>query len=155
MRTATMLLAVVVVLVAAPACTNSKTGVDAYEKGDYATALKEFRPLAERGDARAQFRLGVMYTMGQGVPQDDKEAARWYRLAATQGYAAAQYNLGVMYFMGIGVPRDVVRAHLWYSLAAAPGHENARRARDIVAKKMTPAQITEAQRLARKWTPGE
>ncbi len=94
-----------------------------------------------------------MYTMGQGVPQDDKEAARWYRLAATQGYAAAQYNLGVMYFMGIGVPRDVVRAHLWYSLAAAPGHENARRARDIVAKKMTPAQRADAQRLAREWKP--
>ena len=153
MKCATLLLALVVVLVAAPACTDFEAGEEAYDRGDYATALKEFRPLAERGDARAQFRLGVMYTMGQGVPQDDKEAARWYRLAATQGYAAAQYNLGVMYFTGIGVPRDVVRAHLWYSLAAAPGHENARRARDIVAKKMTPAQLADAQRLALEWKP--
>ncbi len=153
MRYATMLLAVVVVLVAAPACTDFEAGEEAYDRGDYATALKEFRPLAERGDARAQFRLGVMYTMGQGVPQDDKEAARWYRLAATQGYAAAQYNLGVMYFMGIGVPRDYAQAHLWANLAAAQGHEAARKYRDRLATRMTTAQLAEAQRLARKWKP--
>ncbi len=153
MRTATVLLAVVVVLVAAPACTNSKTGVDAYEKGDYATALMEFRVLAEQGDANAQFNLGVMYDMGQGVPQDDTEAVRWYRLAAEQGFDTAQLKLGFMYGAGRGVPQDYVQAHMWLNLAAAQGHEPARKYRDRLAERMTPAQLAEAQRLAREWKP--
>ena len=64
-------------------------GLEAYENGDYATALKEWEPLAEGGNSRAQFNLGVMYDDGQGVPQDDKEAVRLYTLAAEQGYADA------------------------------------------------------------------
>ncbi len=91
------------------------TGMEAYDKGDYATALKEWRVLAE-----------------QGNPPD-------------------QYNLGLMYANGRGVPRDYVQAHLWANLAAAQGHELARKARDIVAKKMTPAQLADVQRLAREW----
>ena len=71
-------------------------GLDASERGDYVTALKEWRPLAERGDANAQSNLGVMYEKGQGVPQDDKTAMKWDTLAAEQGNALAQYNLGVM-----------------------------------------------------------
>ena len=77
-----------------------KKGLDAHERGDYVTALKEWRPLAERGDANAQSNLGVMYDKGQGVPQDDKTAVKWYTLAAEQGNALAQYNLGVMYANG-------------------------------------------------------
>lgn len=57
-------------------------GSEAYESGDFATALQEWRPLAEEGDARAQYNLGLMYELGQGVPQDFTETARWYRLAA-------------------------------------------------------------------------
>ena len=73
-------------------------GLDAYNAGDYATALQEFRPLAEQGHAQAQFNLGLMYDNGKGVPQDYAEAVKWYRLAAEQGYAYAQFNLGVMYY---------------------------------------------------------
>ena len=62
---------------------------------DYATALKEWRPLAEQGDAGAQNILGLMYATGEGVPQDNNEAVRWYRLAAEQGDDRAQYILGV------------------------------------------------------------
>ncbi len=69
-------------------------GLTAYNDGDYATALKEWKPLAEEGDATAQYNLGVMYHKGYGVPQDYKEAFRWYRLAAEQGHTKAQYNLG-------------------------------------------------------------
>ncbi len=93
MRTATMLLALGVVLVAAPACTGfkageeTKAGEEAIDRDDYATALKELRALAEQGDASAQTNLGSMYENGRGVPQDDKEAVRWYRLAAVQGLA--------------------------------------------------------------------
>ena len=59
-------------------------GRGAYESGDYAVALGLLRPLAERGDAEAQYNLGVMYRNGQGVPHDDAEAVKWYRLAAEQ-----------------------------------------------------------------------
>ncbi len=163
MRGATMLLALVVVLVAVPACTGLQAGKDAkagektkagkepIDRGDYATALKEWRPLAEQGEARAQTNLGVMYRLGEGVPQDNTEAVRWYRRAAEQGHTKAQFKLCAMYFMGRGVPQDDVQAHMWLNLAAAPGHELARKIRDNLAEKMTPAQLADAQRLAREW----
>ena len=81
-------------------------GVEAYEAGDYAAALREWRPLAEQGDAEAQFNLGVMYSKGQGVAQDDAQALAWYRKAAEQGYAKAQFNLGLMYDEGRGLDRE-------------------------------------------------
>ncbi len=122
------------------------------DKGDYATALKELRPLAEQGDAEAQCNLGYMYKGGKGVPQDDAEAARWYRLAAVQGLDRAQFNLGIMYATGRGVQQDYVQAYLWFSLAAAQGHGSAQKFRDnVLAEDMTPAQRAEAQRLAREW----
>ena len=89
--------------------------VAAYERGDYETALREFHILAAQGDKEAQFNLGIMYDMGQGIPQ------------------------------------DYVQAHKWYNLAGANGHETARKKRDILAKQMHPAQIAEAQKLAREW----
>ncbi len=120
MRTATVMLAVGVVLLAAPAWAGDlQAGVEAYNRGDYATALKEWRPLAAQGDAKAQ------------------------------------YNMGVMYFMGRGAPQDVVQAHLWMNVAAAQGHELARKFRDLLAERMTPAQVADAHGLAREWTPGE
>ncbi len=87
------------------------------------------------------------------MPQDDAEAVRWYRLAAEQGDAGAQNNLGVMYLEGRGVPQDYVQAHMWIKLAAAQGKESFRKSRDLLAELMTPAQIDEAQRLAREWKP--
>jgi len=71
-------------------------GKDAYDKGDYATALREWRPLAEQGDARVQTLLGGMYHSGEGVPQDYKTAHKWFSLAAEQGIAYAQAALGRM-----------------------------------------------------------
>jgi TPR repeat protein len=67
------------------------------DRGDYATALRLLRELAEQGNARAQFKLGGMYDDGRGVAQNDAEALKWYRLAADQGYGNAQYNLALMY----------------------------------------------------------
>jgi uncharacterized protein len=164
-------------------------GVAAYEKGDYATALRLLRPLADQGDAGAQYNLGLMYANGQGVPQDyaaavnwyrkggeqgDTEAQvnlglmydngqgvqqdyatamSWYRKAAEQGGAAAKYFLAVMYEYGRGVPQDYVTAHMWFNLAAASGDTDAVIRREMVAAKMTPAQIAEAQKLAREWKP--
>ncbi len=102
-----------------------KKGWDAYDNGDYAAALREWRPLAEQGNARAQANLGVMYENGLGVTQDDAEAVRWYRLAAEQGDAWAQFNLGVMYENGRGVTQDDAEAVRWYRLAAEQGDAKA------------------------------
>ncbi len=145
--------AILLIAFMAPARADLQDGVAAYERGDYATALREWRPFARQGDADAQFNLGIMYYFGQGVLQDYAEAVKWYRLAAEQGYADAQNNLGLKYDLGQGVPQDYVQAHLWYNLAAAQGNELASKNRDIVADRMTPAQIAEAQRLARDWKP--
>ena len=100
-------------------------GLTAYKSGDYATALREWTPLAEQGNAAAQGNLGVMYEKGQGVPRDDKTAVKWSRLAAKQGNAAAQGNLGVMYEKGQGVPQDDKTAVKWYRLAAEQGLSSA------------------------------
>ena len=100
--------------------------VEAYERGDYATALAGFQNYAEQGNALAQFNLGLMYANGEGVPEDDAEAVRWYRLGAEQGNARAQSNLGVMYASGKGVPKDDAEAVRWVRLAAEQGYATAR-----------------------------
>ena len=120
---------------------------------DDAEAVKWYRKAADQGDAIAQHNLGVMYSDGLGVPQDYAEAVKWYREAADQGEAAAQVNLGVMYAIGQGMPQDPVQAHMWFNLAASQGDEDAVKGRELIAETMTPAQITEAQRLAREWKP--
>ena len=125
-------------------------GVAAYNAKDYATALKEWRPLAEKGDASAQYNLGLMYGNGQGVTQDYKEAVRVYLLAAAQGDARAQNNLGFLYGYGQGVIQDNVYSHMWMNIAASRGEEKAVTNRDIVAKRMTAADISKAQDLARE-----
>ena len=100
-------------------------GLTAAQSGDFATALKEWKPLAEEGNAVAQNNLGLMYHNGWGVPQDYKEAVYWYRLAVEQGYAIAQYNLGLMYEKGKGVPQDDKEAVRLYRLAAEQGYADA------------------------------
>jgi len=98
-----------------------------------------------------------MYRNGWGAPQDYAEALKWLRRAAAQGNRYAQSNLGFMYRDGEGVQKDYVQAHMWFNLAAAAsefGKENfAAEERDKITSKMTPAQITEAQKLAREWEP--
>ena len=90
------------------------------------------RPIAEQGNAKAQKNLGFMYANGRGVPQDDKEAVKWYLLAAEQGHASAQNNVGFMYGNGTGVPQDNVYAHMWLNIAASKGNETAKTNRDIL-----------------------
>ena len=118
---------------------------------DYAEAAKWYRKAAEQGLAAAQFSLGFIYANGQGVPQDYAQAAKWYRKAAEQGFTKAQNNLGLMYANGRSVPQDYVQAHIWYSLAATGGYGKAVKNQDEIAEKMTPADISKAQRLAREW----
>ena len=117
--------------------------------------LYTVRQAAEQGDATAQFNLGVMYAKGEGVPQDDAAAVRWYRLAAEQGHASAQGTLGAMYMNGQGVPQDDETAHVWLNVAASRSIGEQRdeyaEARDAVAERMTRGQLAKAQRRAREW----
>jgi len=116
---------VLVLMWAMPAFADYQKGLDAFERGDTPTALKEFRTLAESNDARGQFGLAIMHDLGEGVPQNSEQAAKWYRLAAEQGYADAQNNLGVMYEEGEGVARNYEEAMKWYWKAAESGNRDA------------------------------
>jgi len=225
-----LLLAAPVMLTAVcvPAAAGTfEDGSTAYWQDDFDTALQLWRPLAEHGNAGAQYYLGIMYENGRGVKRDTAEALRWYRKAADQNFAVAQINLGTMYENGEGVERDYdeasrwyrkaaeqgvaiaqnllgvwlsthpartktdfVEAHMWFSKAADQGYanamfnlgglyeeglgvvrnyaqayiwfdiasrlriKNAAKKRDVIAKNMTSAQITEAQKLALKWMRG-
>ncbi len=127
---------------------------------DDTEAMKWFRKAAEQGYAKAQYNLGSIYHKGESIPQDYTEALKWYKKAAEQGHADAQYLLGAMYGTGQGVPQDSVLAYMWLSLAASrfSASEGEKRGMavlngEIIASKMTPAQIAEAERLAREWKP--
>jgi len=126
-------------------------GLEAYNNGDYITALGLLKPLAETDHAIAQYSLGVMYDIGDGVLQDDKEAAKWYRMAAEQGLAQAQFNLGNMYANGYGLLQDHKRAHMWWNISRSNGeNENAGDNIEIISRIMPPSDILKAQDMARK-----
>ena len=108
---------------------------------------------AEQGFAEAQSVLGLMYSLGLGVPQDSKEAAKWYKRSAEQGFAHGQFSLGVMYYFAEGVPKDDVLSYKWFNLSAAQGNKNSAELRNVLATKMTPSQIKKAQKLSREFKP--
>ena len=145
-----ILLAFFMTLSSPVAAQEFQKGLTAYQAGDYATALQEWRPLAEQGNVYAQNNLGLMHEYGRGVPQKIDEAVKWYRLAAEQGDVNAKHNLdkmykifraffkiqkplaklgdvvaqadvGLMYELGQGVPQDYAEAVKWYRLAAEQG----------------------------------
>jgi len=161
-------------------------------KGEHQAAVEEMRPLAEKGDAKAQYDYALMFETGLVVNHDQAEAARWYMKSAAQGYPYAQNNLGVMYEEGRGVARDLakaadlfkkaadqgltkaqyslgllyaegrgvkkdlVEAYRWLSLAAADEDlKDAKDLRDDLAKKMSPSQIAQAQKLVRGFKPSK
>jgi len=98
-----------------------KATESALNSKDYPKALALLKPLAERGNPQAQYRLGMLFDQGLGVAKNLVEASEWYRKAAVQGYALAQYNLGDMYYKGEGVPKDSTMAASWYRNAAEQG----------------------------------
>jgi TPR repeat protein len=120
---------------------------------DYGQAKHWFEKAVKQGHVEAQVNLGMLYLLGQGASQSDQMALFWFRQAAKKENALAFANLGVMYSQGRGVPQDLIQAHMWYSLAAAHGEKSAFEFRDALATNMTPAQIAEAQKLAREWKP--
>ena len=131
---------------------NFDTGLAAFQKGDYATALREWRPLAEQGHAAAQANLGVLYDSGTGVPQNYSKAASWYRAAAEQGNVRAQRGLGWIWVRHLSFSethrQTYITAHMWLNIAAGNGDDRARAKRDIIEKSLSPPDIFEAQRRA-------
>jgi uncharacterized protein len=140
-------------LLASPALADFEAGLDAYKKGDYVTAAKEWRPLADDGSAAAQLNIGLLYLDGKGVPQDYGEAVTWLRRSAEQDNTEAQHDLGALYGTGLGVKRDYVQAYKWMNICAAKGHSGCVTQRDLLAKKLKHGQIVEAQRLASQFQP--
>ena len=125
-------------------------GAAAAQSGDFATALKEWQPLAEQGHADAQYNLGMIYQNGYGVIQDYAEAVRWYRLAAEQGFANAQNNLGVTYETGQGVLQNNILSHMWYNIASENGYKKSSEWRDEIAAKMTESDLAKALAMAKE-----
>jgi hypothetical protein len=121
---------------------------------DHAAAATWFRRAAEQGNAGAQFSLGLLSSTGQGVKKDYPEARKWYRLSALQGNWGAQINLALLYSTGLGGARDYPLAYMWFTVAGLTStgrdHDEAFRARDDVAKAMTPAQISDVTAKAKR-----
>jgi TPR repeat protein len=119
--------------------------------GDYATAFREYRQLADSGDIEAIHNLGVLYYNGFGIYRDYGRALQCFLIAAEYGIAGAQNNVGYVYAHGNGVPQDFVKAHMWFDIAAANGEQAAIENREIVATHMNPNEIEKAEELAREW----
>lgn len=122
MTTRILLTLVLAAVCAVPVWAGFEEGMSAYERGDYATTVKEWQPMAEQGDPRAQHHLGWLYVIGRGVPQDYEAAVHWLRKAAEQGDSDAQTNLGSLYLLGEGLPQDYAEALKWLRAAAEQGH---------------------------------
>lgn len=122
----------------------------AQEVSDFVSEVSIWKPLAEKGEAIAQYNLGVIYDLGRGVRENDKEAVKWFRLAAAQGLPKAQYNLGVMYFNGEYVYQENVDALMWFLVADFNGHPIAKESIEIISQYMPPRDISKAQDLARE-----
>jgi clan AA aspartic protease (TIGR02281 family) len=124
-------------------------GSAAYKRGDFATALSLFRQLAEQGNAKAQYKIGLMYYSGEGVPRNLAEAAKWFRKAADQGSGGAQHYLGMMYDEGEGVPKDLAEAAKWITKAAEQGSMYAQR--DLAMKYYNGDGVPKNFAEAAKW----
>src|SRR5690242_9250838 len=121
MKTAFALLILLLGLIGPATAAALDEAVAAAHGGEYASALRVLSPLAEKGDARAQFDVGFMHAYGWGVDRNPTEAITWYRKAADQGLAVAQHFLGLAYVNGQGVRPDDAQAAKWFARAAAQG----------------------------------
>ena len=134
-----------------PAWSDWRAGQEAADREDFETAATEWRLAADEGDARAQYSLGFLYQMGDGVTRDYDKAMHYYKMAAEQGHSGAQVALGNLCRMGLGMAKDYVMAYMWYSIATAAGHTMGPRNVERVAGRMGDDEIAEAQRLELEW----
>jgi len=128
-----------------------RSGLSAFNGGDFAAAMRLWRPLADGNDARSQAGIGFMYHRGLGVKTDDAEAAVWLRKAAEQGQAEGQFMLGSLYFFGLGVPQSYATAYAWCELAQDNGQAEAQMCRDAALQSLTAdSQLRDAFRMVRE-----
>jgi TPR repeat protein len=139
-------------VIAGTAEEDFRTGLSAFNSGDYAAAMRLWRPLADGNDARSQAGIGFMYHRGLGVETDDAQAAFWLRKAAEQGQAEGQMMLGSLYFFGLGVPQSYATAYAWCELAQDNGQAEAQICRDAALQSLTEdAQLRDAFRMVREF----
>ena len=93
--------------------------------------------------------MGLMYKNGEGIPQNDTEAAKWFKIVAEKGNADAQYNMGIMHYFGKGVPQNNVLAYQWFEIAYTSGFDSARKTRDEIAQLMSVDDTSKAQKMAK------
>ena len=129
-----------------------RSGLSAFNRGDFAAAMALWRPLADSNDPRSQAGVGFLYHRGLGVKTDDTQAAYWLRKAAEQGQAEGQLMLGSLYFFGLGVPQSYPTAYAWCELAQDNGQAEAQMCRDAALQSLTEdAQLQDAFRMVREF----
>ncbi len=114
-------------------------------------SVADLQTLADRGDSEAQWQMAVRYHNGEGVPQDDTQAMKWFERAAEQGHVDAQSRLGAYYWAGRGVPEDLSKAYYWSAIATAQGDEISKSRLEGLTYQMTRAQISTARQQAELW----
>ncbi|MBV9247752.1 MAG: sel1 repeat family protein [Acetobacteraceae bacterium] len=128
-----------------------RSGLSAYNSGDYTRAFHDWLGLAEQGDPPAEAGIGFLFHKGLGVTQDDTEAATWFVKAAEQGQAEAQLLLGTLFFFGTGVPQSYVSAYAWCDIADTNGQSDAAQCRDAALEHLSPAEMAQAYKLVSQW----
>jgi hypothetical protein len=116
-----------------------------------AKSIPDLRTLADRGDAEAQYQMGVRYDEGESVQKDDAQAVQWFQRAADHGHVDAQAHLGAYYWAGRGVPEDLSKAYMWSMIALAGGDENSKSRLEGLASQMTRSQVSAARQQAEEW----
>lgn len=156
MRVALMAGLILFVTVAVPACGTAdaqdfRSGLSAYNSGDYTRAFHDWLGLAEQGDPAAEAGIGFLFHKGLGVTQDDAEAATWFVKAAEQGQAEAQLLLGTLFFFGQGVPQSYVTAFAWCDIAETNGQSDASECRDVALEHMTRDEMAQSFKIVTDW----
>jgi TPR repeat protein len=128
-----------------------RSGLTAYNSGDYPRAFHDWLGLAERGDPAAEAGIGFLFHKGLGVTQDDTEAATWFVKAAEQNQAEAQLLLGTLFFYGEGVPQSYVSAFAWCDIAETNGQSDASECRDAALERMTPEEMARSFKIVTDW----
>lgn len=125
-----------IIFMATVAFAETKTGINAYNAGDYDTAFSELATPASQGDSDAQYYFGLLHANGNGTPLNELEAWMWFVKSGNKGHPLAQYELGKIYENGIGISADLAFAHMWYTLSAENNHAQAQTALDDITPKM-------------------
>lgn len=128
-----------------------RSGLSAYDSGDYTRAFHDWFDLAEQGDAKAEAGIGFLFHKGLGVARDDAEAAAWFIKAAEKGQAEAQLLLGSLFFFGQGVPQSYVSAYAWCEIAETNGQSDAQDCRDAALEHMSNAEMLQSFKLVTQW----